>query len=67
MEKHEQYGVDTDGSARLTISLPAGDYGELRALAAYMRVSLAWLVRDAIRRYLRSDAKIIRERWEGDE
>lgn len=37
---------------RLSVSLPAGDYEHLNRLAKRKRVSLAWIVRDAVRQYL---------------
>jgi len=66
MKPDKAYESDGNNSARLTITLPSGDYAELRDLAGSMRVSLAWVVRDAIRRYLRGEARMIRERLEGE-
>jgi len=42
---------DTE-TVRASISFPAGDYAELQRLAANMKVSLAWVVRQAIEEYL---------------
>lgn len=42
---------DTE-TVRASISFPAGDYAELQRLAANMKVSLAWVVRQAIEDYL---------------
>lgn len=39
-------------TVRASISFPAGDYAELERLAATMKVSLAWVVRQAIEEYL---------------
>lgn len=39
-------------TVRASISFPAGDYAELERLAATMKVSLAWVVRQAIEDYL---------------
>jgi len=47
--------VDDDSkqqSVRASVSLPAEDYAELEAIARDQRVSLAWVVRDAVTRYL---------------
>lgn len=66
MERDIDFESQKNDSTRLTVSIPAGDYAELRELAGSMRVSLAWVVRDAVRRYLRQEARLLRERWEGE-
>lgn len=40
------------GSVRATISFPAEHYAELERLAHEKKVSLAWIVRDAVEKYL---------------
>ncbi len=42
---------DTE-TVRASISFPAGDYAELQRLATSMKVSVAWVVRQAIEEYL---------------
>jgi predicted transcriptional regulator len=42
---------DTE-TVRASISFPASDYAELQRLAASMKVSVAWVVRQAIEEYL---------------
>ena len=37
---------------RVSVSFDAGDYEELRRIAAEKRVSLAWVVRDAVAAYI---------------
>lgn len=37
---------------RLTVSLPPDDYERVRDLAERMRVSLAWVVREAVTEYM---------------
>lgn len=37
---------------RASVSFPAEDYAELESIAKNRRVSLAWVVRDAVSRYL---------------
>lgn len=37
---------------RTSVSLPAGDYAELERVARQQRVSVAWVIRDAVTRYL---------------
>jgi len=40
------------GSVRLTISIPREHYERLEQLAAQMKVSRAWVIRDALEGYL---------------
>lgn len=40
------------GTVRATISFPAEHYAELERLAQDKKVSLAWIVRDAVEKYL---------------
>lgn len=49
-----QKGLDeqTKETVRASISFPAKDYEELERIALAKRVSLAWLVREAVRLYL---------------
>lgn len=42
-------------TARTTISMPHSDYEQLEHIADYKKVSIAWVVRDAIERYLCSE------------
>ena len=39
---------------RTTVSIPADDYAELERVAKRMKVSVAWVVREAIEKYLKS-------------
>jgi len=41
-----------EGPARVSVSFPRDDYTELKAIAADKRVSIAWVVRDAVANYL---------------
>jgi hypothetical protein len=45
---------------RLSVTIPAADYDDLRRSAADKRVSLAWVIRDAIGQYLRDQAPLLR-------
>ncbi len=47
---------------RLTITLPEADITLLDALAKEKRVSLAWVVREAVRGYLDASAPLLKER-----
>lgn len=40
------------GTVRATISFPAEHYAELERMAQEKKVSLAWMVRDAVEKYL---------------
>jgi hypothetical protein len=42
----------TNKTIRASVSFPASDYTELERIAAKKRVSLAWVVRDAVDQYL---------------
>lgn len=50
----------TDGTVRLSVSLDADDYSELKKIAGGNRVSIAWVVRAAIARYLDARAPLFR-------
>lgn len=41
------------GAARLSITIPPDDYTDLKRTAHLKRVSIAWVVRDAVHQYLR--------------
>lgn len=50
----------TDGTVRLSVSLDADDYSELKKIAGGNRVSIAWVVRAAIARYLDARTPLFR-------
>ena len=43
---------DADGPVRVSVSLDVKDHADLKVIAKDMRVSLAWVVRDAVSDYL---------------
>lgn len=47
-------------SIRLSISIPAQDYADIKQTAETKRVSIAWVVRDAVRLYLKDQAPLFR-------
>lgn len=49
-----------DGTVRVSITVPADDYAELKRTADSKRVSVAWVVRDAVHEYLRNQAPLLR-------
>ena len=46
--------VDTATSVRATISFPSDRYATLEEIAKQKKVSLAWVVRDAVDNYIES-------------
>ena len=47
-------------TARLSITIPPEDYADIKTTADRKRVSIAWVVRDAIHQYLRNEAPLFR-------
>jgi metal-responsive CopG/Arc/MetJ family transcriptional regulator len=47
-------GASSDSTIRASISFPKDQYIELDRIAQQQRVSLAWVVRDAIEEYLKN-------------
>lgn len=45
---------------RTTVSIPAEDHAELERIAENKKVSVAWVVREAIDRYLGDDRPLFR-------
>lgn len=46
---------------RTTVSVPAEDHAELERIAEQKKVSIAWVVREAIDRYLQNEAPLFRK------
>lgn len=42
---------------RITVTLPPGDYAEVRRMAKEKKVSASWIVRDAVEKYIQGAAK----------
>ena len=53
ISKRSHDDVDTDCTVRASISFPKQQYLVLERIAADHRVSLAWVVRDAVDSYLK--------------
>ncbi len=53
---------DVVKSIRSTVSIPADQHEELQRIADKKRVSLAWVVRDAIEQYLAAESPLFRQR-----
>lgn len=47
---------------RVSVSMPLGEYNELKEIATGLRVSLAWIVRDAITTYLNARNPLFRNK-----
>jgi hypothetical protein len=51
--------TDSQPAVRTTVSIPAHHYAELERLARQNKVSVAWLVRDAVEKYLGDKAPLL--------
>ena len=49
-------------SIRTTVSIPSEDYKELESIALRNKVSVAWVVREAVSHYLAEQAPLLRQR-----
>jgi metal-responsive CopG/Arc/MetJ family transcriptional regulator len=47
---------------RSTVSIPVDQYEEIQRIANKKRVSVAWVIRDAIEHYLSADAPLFDQR-----
>jgi len=47
---------------RASISLPQELYGEIEHMARTKKVSIAWVVRDAVEKYVESEESVSRKR-----
>ena len=52
----------TKPSVRTTISIPREDHAELERIAKKKKVSVAWVVREAVDRYLEAESPLLRRR-----
>ena len=48
-------------SVRTTVTLPSEDYHELERLAEQKKVSVAWVVRAAVEKYLNAEIPLFRK------
>ncbi len=59
----EPAGSDSDGeSPRITVTLPKSDYEEVCRLARIKKVSNAWVIRDAVGKYVAEEEPLLRAR-----
>ena len=57
--------TETDASPkciRTSVSVPAEDYKEIERLSQRKKVSVAWIIREAIEKYLNAESPLFRER-----
>ena len=54
MSAPRKNGGAESSTVRLSVTLPADEHRELKRLSAHNRVSVAWLIRDAVTDYLKS-------------
>ena len=54
------------GPVRVSVSVPSIDYAELKGIALSKRVSIAWVVREAVASYLEARAPLSARREEGE-
>ena len=52
MDSNGQLDQDTTDSVRASVTFPGHDYRILESIARDKKVSLAWVVRDAVDRYI---------------
>ena len=57
--KNRRQPTERDAVGRLSISVPKGDKEALERIATGKRVSLAWVIRDAIPRSQRPQASVV--------
>ena len=59
MRKKPISGTDFDRQAhctRITVTIPPQDYAVVRNMAKSKKVSAAWIVRDAVEKYIQNEA-----------
>ncbi|MFZ6845539.1 ribbon-helix-helix protein, CopG family [Undibacterium sp. RuTC16W] len=58
MENMEKLIKENQKTSRASVSFPIGLYEELEQLALLKKVSIAWVVRDAVEKYLESNKSV---------
>jgi len=53
--------TDTAQAVRASISFPPADYEDLERIARQKRVSVAWVVREAVKQYLDAESPLFRK------
>ena len=59
--KEDRTGVASQRKVRASISLPSDLYEGIERIARTKKVSIAWVVRDAVEKYLESEESVPRK------
>ena len=59
--KKDRAGVENQHKVRASISLPKELYEGVESIARAKKVSIAWVVRDAVEKYLESEEPVSRK------
>ena len=51
---------ETKKSVRMSVSIPPEDYEDLERIAEQKKVSVAWVIREAIEQYLKAESPLFR-------
>ena len=62
MQKTKVTKEGSQKSTRTTVSIPSEDYQDLERIALRNKVSVAWVVREAVSHYLAEHAPLFRQR-----
>lgn len=62
----DQADVRMESTVRVSVTLDRSDYSEIKGIAKQKRVSIAWVVRDAIADYLHARAPLFSGRFRGE-
>ena len=62
MEKTKGWKEGNQKSTRTTVSISSEDYEELERIAVRNKVSVAWVIREAVSHYLSEQAPLLRQR-----
>lgn len=58
MMNQEEHPTDK-AATRVSVTIPAGDYEAIQQIAKSKSVSCAWVVRDAVKLYVRKDIPLL--------
>ena len=53
--QHPTNHAKSSGGNRITVTIPPKDYEVVRRMAQLKKVSAAWVVRDAVEKYIQAD------------
>lgn len=56
-EPSDQKSEANSSGTRITVTLPPGDYAEVRRMAKEKKVSASWVIRDAVEKYIQGAAE----------